>query len=301
MWSVRYFFCTLLSRASLGALGSCFALSASCCPLIDKLIDYNCDRSLKIAFTGDSIAYGVGDELNENSGGYGLRLSQTFPDSIIRNVGVRGITSDQLLRAFKKNLRKLPHGKTYFRSVNTDIMLIDVGRNDYWSELKPSFTVRNIRRLVKFLRTELAKYDEAPPYIAVNTLLPTTRLFQKPFIDEVNKLLIAEQARGLTLAAHFDQVPSELISDDGLHPTSAGYDAMAFLLREFLKGDAQRECRARRADSDSDQIFDRFERSKFGTDPALPDTDADGLLDGEELFVLGTDPLVADAPTPAPT
>lgn len=72
---------------------------AIACPKAAKLLDFNCDTSQRIAFTGDSIVRGVGDELVLD--GYVGRLSVKIPGAEIVNIGVKGITSRQLLQAFK--------------------------------------------------------------------------------------------------------------------------------------------------------------------------------------------------------
>ncbi len=48
-------------------------------------------------------------------------------------------------------------------------------------------------------------------------------------------------------------------------------------------------------DEDGDDIYDRFETSKFGTNPRKKDSDDDGLSDGKEVFIHETDPLTADS------
>ena len=269
-------------------------LAAYGCPSVDGFVDFNCDKALKIAFTGDSIVYGVGDLENKGRGGYVRRLAKSYTPVDFENLGVRGITSDQLLRGFKLNLRKTPPGRNYSKSVKTDMIIIDVGRNDYWGKRPAAFTVRNIRRLATFLRTELAKYSNSAPLVVVNTLAPTTREYQKSFINAVNALLL--KTPSLTIAARMDTINPDLISSDGLHPASQGYIAMTALLKEYLTSEGQAQCRSRRADNDHDDIFDIFEPRLYGTDPDIADTDGDGVKDGDELFVWGTNPLVPNAP-----
>ena len=287
-------YCIALCVTALATL-SCFQQSATACPTIDNLVDYNCDQQHKIAIAGDSIVKGVGDEVNENDGGYVLRLSNFFKSSTIGNLGVAGVTSGRLLRLFKRNLTKRRSGTTQERSVNSDLLIIDVGRNDYWENWSPSITVRNIRRLVKFLRKELGTSGISEPFIAVTTLIPTSRSFQRPFIDEVNKLLLEQKSKALPVYIRLDKLSSGILSEDGLHPSSNGYNIITKKVRRSINKRLQKLSLKSRIDTDSDGIYDYFEAGvRFQTDPTLLDTDLDELSDGEEIFDYLTDPSEAD-------
>ena len=279
--------------AYLGFYFFCVA-SAAACPKIEGLIDFDCDQKLKIAFTGDSIVAGVGDIKSETGGGYVERITTDLPDASVQNLGVPGITSGQLFRAFKKNLAKTPPGPTRLKSEDADYYIVDVGRNDYWSKTPPAMTVRNIKRLIKLLKTELIAVDGSGPLFAVATLLPTRRGFQRPFIDAVNSELLKLRGSSLPTYVQFNAIDVALISSDGLHPTSAGYDAMAPIVLKYIKRNAQSQARKLRPDTDNDGVYDLFETKRFGTDPKNADTDGDGKSDGEELFTLFTDPLTTN-------
>lgn len=244
-----------------------------------------------MGFAGDSIVYGIGDDRNENSGGYVLRIAEDFPKSDVNNIGIPGTTSFQLLSGFKRNLRKPGNGKTKRKSKFSDFMLISVGVNDYWQGRDPALVVRNIKRLVKFLRTELALDLGVPPIIVVSTLTPNFRSFQQPFVAEVNRLLLKQNSTSFPVAIRFDVMPAYTISEDGLHPNSAGYREMENIVRFFIKNELQDLSTRKRMDQDHDGVYDFFEINRFGTDPDIADTDGDGLSDGDELFVTETDPL----------
>ena len=268
------------------------AEAAFACPKIGGLIDYNCDQDAKLAFTGDSIVFGVGDTANENQGGYVLRTQEAFHAADVVNLGVPGVTSKRLLTGFKRNLKK-KRGITVRKSKDADFVLIQVGVNDYWEGGSPERVITNIKRLVQLLRTELKKDLGIEPVIAICTLTPTLRSFQKPFVDEVNALLLRFSSSSLPVKVRFDNLNSAYISEDGLHPTSSGYDAMAALVDAYIAGDLQTALKKKRVDADADGIYDIFESSRFGTDPTLTDTDGDGVKDGIEVFKRGTDPLDA--------
>ena len=269
----------------------CAVQPVSACPKIGRLIDYNCDGQHKMGFAGDSIVYGIGDDKNENSGGYVLRIAEDFPKSDVNNIGIPGTTSFGLLSGFKRNLRKPGNGKTKRKSKFTDFMLIGVGVNDYWQGREPALVVRNIYRLVKFLRSELAQDLGVPPIIVVSTLTPNFRSFQQPFVAEVNRLLLKLSSSNFPVLIRFDSMHAGTISEDGLHPNSAGYREMESIVRNFIKNDLQELSSRKRKDNDADGVYDFFEINRFGTDPDLADTDGDGVSDGDELFVTETDPL----------
>jgi lysophospholipase L1-like esterase len=271
-----------------------FCSPAAACPRIHHLVDFNCDQSIKYTVTGDSIVYGTGDTVNGNQGGYVLRLSQSMPGVHFVPVGVRGVTTMNLYRTFKKVLGPKSSSETKQRIHGSDLILIDVGRNDYWSKLPVGLTVRNINRIVNELKAYFDESEGVSPYIVVATLLPTKRGFQRGFIDGVNALLLKDSSPHFPVYVRFDEVDVSLISSDGLHPTSNGYTEMADIAANYLKNDAQKQMAALRPDSDHDGVYDLFERKKFGTDPNKADTDGDGLSDGDEIFKYHTDPLNPD-------
>lgn len=272
---------------------------SSACPTIGGLIDYNCDKQIKIAITGDSIVRGIGD-VDYESEGYVERLRTSLPEATIENLGVAGITSSRLYRSFKKLLQN-PDGETSLKSKDADLFIIEVGPNDYWQEENPALTVRNIYRLVKLLRSSIGTDVQTAPKFVIATLLPTKRAYQAPFIKQVNALLLARNSEKFSVKIRFDKVSANLLSEDGLHPAPEGYDAMELLVRRYIKRDLQRIYRKERKDADSDGVFDYFETVRYGTDPANPDSDFDGVSDGTEIFTNLTNPLAAPIPTPTAT
>lgn len=264
------------------------------CPKIGRLFDFNCDRELRIAFTGDSVVKGVGDELNENNGGYVLRTQERFTRAKVFNLGVAGITTPRLFASFRTFLLKKKAGQTKENTRDADLIIVDAGRNDFYLETPAIDTIANLKKLVRLLRRHIGSDVQSPPLIAVSTQLPTTREFQAPFISEINHLLVLNSSGFFPVRVRFDTVDPALISLDGLHPTSAGYDQMALIVAAYLQHQYPIDVKAFRGDSDADGIFDRFETKRYGTDPTNPDTDEDGLLDGEEVFKILSNPLVVD-------
>lgn len=282
-----------------------FIQNATACPKIGNLIDYNCNQVLKIVITGDSIVKGVGGLPEEE--GYVARLRERLPKAEITDLGVAGVTSFRLLRAFKKLLSQKKEGQTKIKTSDADIIVVDVGRNDFYSHGIPSLTVNNIRRLVKFLREHVGSDVQSPPYIIVSTLLPTTRRFQQPFIDEVNRLLLKLSSKDFKVLVRFDYLSTDYLSEDGLHPSPEGYIAMGDQLYYVITKPLQKLISSRAKDKDNDGIADYFEVNRYLTNKSHLDTDGDSYSDGSEVFTFGSDPLdplstpLTVTPTPTPT
>lgn len=260
-----------------------FFTCASACPLIDGLVDYNCDQALKISIVGDSVVAGVRDEPSSR-GGYVGRLGETLTDAQVRNLGVPGITTERLLLRLHNNFRRKGNNSVKNKLLGADLVLIDIGRNDYWNLLPAEFTIRNIERIVSLLKTEIAKLSEVEPFIVVESLIPTTRFYQRSFIAGINSLLNTEDTQASTIYPGFQKLKPTILSWDGLHPSAKGYDVMAKKVFRFIGTSVKKGQLAMRPDKDQDGVYDYFEVSKFGTDPEKFDSDGDGISDGEELF-----------------
>lgn len=275
-------------------LSSIFVSTSQACPLIDGLVDYNCDGKHQVSITGDSIVFGTGDTLNNDQGGYALRLKRTFKSSEVFNFGYPGITTNKLLSYYKQLFLKKPKDDEVTRLANSDIVIIDVGRNDYFNRNSSTLTATTIKRLTLFLSSEIEKkYGTSPLF--VTTVLPLSRReIDLGFIQQVNMVLLKIRSQSFPAYLRFDKLNTALLGPDGLHPSSSGYDALANIASKYIRGEAQSRSRKARKDADKDGIYDLFEKSKFSTSQKDADTDADGLKDGEEVFTYETDPLSAD-------
>ncbi|MBN8548977.1 MAG: SGNH/GDSL hydrolase family protein [Deltaproteobacteria bacterium] len=281
---MRRTFFNLILSAFLLAPAAAFS-----CPLIDGLVDSNCDGVLKIGFAGDSFVKGVGDR-SELGGGYVSRIAELYPNAVIVKYPQPGIASGILLSRLIRKVPRMASGPADRDLHDTDVLIIDVGRNDYWEDRNPPNTVGNIRRIVKFLTAALANNGQTPPVIAVTMLAPTNRAFQAPFISAVDSLLVKQRSASLPAYVRADLLRNSLISRDGLHPNALGYADLAQIIKTYLETKGLSRARAICRDNDNDGIFDKFEASKFGTNPALADTDSDGYNDGDEVFTHDTDP-----------
>jgi len=279
---------------------------ASACPRIDGLIDYNCDRKLKIVAVGDSVVAGIGDSRNGNRGGYVKRLRKDFPRADIKGMGFPGYSSGRLLQDFTAALNRPGTGKTKRSLENADLIIIDVGRNDYWDKEAASLTVTNIVRLAKLFKEKVGTRLGVPPYVTIAYMLPTKRSFQWTFLVQINYYLSHLNPASFPVELRFNNLGTSSLSWDGIHPSSRGYSKMEAMIKKYLKGKLQRVERRVRTDRDKDGVYDIFELSRFKTDPTLKDTDGDTLSDGDELFIYRSDPLNAHSgqekvPTATPT
>ena len=268
-----------------------FGRESLACPLVNGLVDFNCDQKLRVTVTGDGIVSGAGDVVD---GGYVGRLTEALPGVEFSNLGVNKISSRGLLGSFSRLLRQPKTGETLKKSRNVDIFIIQVGNNDFNRHQKPATTLRNIKKLVELLRSELAKDGAVTPFIVVTTLPPTKVKAQQKYVGKVNRMLLAESSDSLPVYVRFDNLPVREISFDRIHPTPEGYTELASILRTFLTGDAQTLLSSLRSDQDQDGLYDLFEEDKFHTSVSLADSDLDGLKDGEEIFTYRTDPANVD-------
>lgn len=259
--------------------------------MVGRFVDFNCDQSHKVSIIGDSVVRGVGDLAHDNIGGYPFRLNRRTPESLVMSFGVPGITTKEFRRKLARDLRDT-ESLLYQTLIDSDLVIIDIGRNDFWIPYTPVRTVTNIRRIVSLLRRRFDEMGEVQPMIVVATLLPTSRGFQRDFIEGVTDLMLQSASEKLPVEIYMHTLNPAILSTDGIHPESKGYNKIARFVRRWLINTSIGLALSFRPDIDIDKIYDYFESTRyFGTDPTLFDTDGDSFGDGEELFELSRDPL----------
>jgi lysophospholipase L1-like esterase len=220
-------------------------LKAYACPPVGRFVDISCDAQFKIVFVGDSIVAGKGDTVNGGYGGYPLRIHRRFPEVDAVNFGISGISSNRLLAHLKSKLSRGDPNATARKFLDADMIVIDVGRNDWWNEpvlggYSPGLVVRNIARIVDFLRGYYLAHRGSAPLFAVATLLPVNSSDQGPYVEEINRLLrLYRHSERLPVYLNFDKMDPHRLGGDGLHPVSKGYTALARIAAAFLTGKAQ--------------------------------------------------------------
>jgi lysophospholipase L1-like esterase len=288
---------TAISLAS-AAFTAALPLHSQACPLIGGLVDYNCDGRHKVVATGDSFVSGIGDDEIDPKigGGYMVRLQEHFPESDFTKVGFPGINAQRLLKFYRQLVATDLNSKIGKRIAAADVLILDFGRNGYFSQETPEYTVTAIRRLAALIQESFQERFQYAPLIVISTLAPTTRAYQRTYIAHVNDTLLVLKDKGILPALlRFDQLNPDKISSDGLHPSPAGHAGLARIAAEYLANEGVTRSLKGRKDADADGVFDLFERAKFRTKLKVADTDGDGLLDGEEIFVYKTSPLTIDS------
>jgi lysophospholipase L1-like esterase len=286
-----------LSRSAFTALSLssivCLA-SASACPRINGLLDANCDGKVQIAIFGDSIVRGIKDTgIDASTGGYLRFLEKMFPKVTFVNGGIPGVDSKTLFRAFIKNAPK--QGKTYEALQGSDLVMIGVGINDYWSRVPAQTTIRNIQRTQSYVKKFSKQEFGVAPFTMTIAVTNTLRAFQQPWVAGLNQLIFANSAK-LGPIVPFNKLAAELVvSEDALHPDDLGYMRLADIVAAALRGRYNQLAKSRNIDKDKDSVADWAEFAIYGTDPLKKDTDEDSLSDGLEIFKYSTNPLLVDS------
>lgn len=289
MARLRTRLCRLLSPlVYLAALAS----GAFACPLRGGLVDFDCDANARVVIIGDSFVSGTLGDGRSSDGGYVVRTARGLPGVLVFGVGYPGITSAKLLSKVKQAVTRRGNGPLSLALSNADYVVIDVGRNDYFSKTKASTVAKNVTKMANLIALHGGRATGVPPLVTVATLAGTRRPKQQRFIDSVNSALVGAARRGLPVFLRPDALSGIAVGRDGLHPTATGYDRLASALVDYLLGVNQQRALWYRHDFDSDYIYDEVEAIRFGTSPAATDTDGDGIADGYEVFFLATNPLI---------
>lgn len=206
------------------ALASCSSGGSSSAPDFDPDLGAN-DPSVVVAI-GDSITFGYDgenvlycSESERYAGGFCPTL-QSLTGKTVINEGVCGDDSYG--------------GAARIESVLEDhrpgVILIDFSPNDLYNGTDT--VIRNLRSMIT-----AARNNKTVPILGTLTPAVGPHDGWQPFIESVNEkilLLCAEQ--GIECADHFQaftsdpryiESPYALLTSDGLHPNSAGYELMA--------------------------------------------------------------------------
>lgn len=188
----------------------------------DFTVGYRFENNSHIIVTfGDSITWGVGDENSDTScindpGGYperlAVRLKAVISDISIRNEAVCGSQGATSAVTFVNGIRR--HNPGY--------ALIMYGANDVLS-FSPEETVETLLSMILFSRQE-----GIFPILGLSPITPVG-IARSERILELN-IQITEMANqlGVPVADVFSRFGTDvgLFIEDGVHPTSAGYDIM---------------------------------------------------------------------------
>lgn len=267
---------TLLTVVSLVST-QCYA-----CPPVAGLPDVNCDGVARIAILGDSVVYGVGDTINGDKGGYVLRIAQKFPDATFDNLGTPGEEARRVIGIIESSFAGTGDATFATSLTQADVVILDIGRNDWWKFRPALATWRNLKRLRELIQSEVKQVVGHKPFVVTAQLMGANRTGQGTWVAELNTL-IAANSKPLTPGdLKFNSVSKKLLLDR-VHPGPLGYDQITKVLSQYLTVTLPKYIAMFRPDADKDGLYDEYEAEKFGTSPLDPDSDHDGILDGQDI------------------
>lgn len=264
------------------------------CPGKHGIPDWNCDGKVVVSVFGDSLAFGFGDTVNGNKGGYVLRAQKKLSDVTFHNLGVQGLRTKEFLALLKGIFDQDKKPEQLSALLESDIVILDLGRNDRWLFGKPIDTYRNLKKGVTKIKDEIKQVTGASPIVVMAVIMLPNRGSQGPWVKELDAIILGKTTKEDPSDLRFDLVSKRLLSTDQIHPTSKGYTALAQTFIKYLTDKLSPLMKKLRPDTDKDGLSDFYETLQFGTDPALIDTDGDTKSDGDEVLTFLTDPLVAD-------
>ena len=259
---------------------------ALACPNVADLPDINCDGKAVIVVIGDSLVAGIGDTVNNGSGGYVLRAQEKYPLASFYSYGVPGLRTTPLISRIKKAFANSTSSELAQNLLTADLVVLDLGRNDRWDFGLPEATLRKLKKIRAMIEQNVREINGTSPLIVTAVLMYPNRGAQGPWVKELDQLILKSHSERYPADLRFDLVSKRLLAPDNIHPTSKGYSAIASVFVKYLANEVRRYAAIMRVDNDKDGLYDVFETSRFGTDPENPDTDGDGIKDGSD-----SDPL----------
>jgi lysophospholipase L1-like esterase len=214
------------------------AATAQATPDSIKLAPKNANP-FKVLILGDSIAKGTGDEKNKGFSGYLPEYFQnnTSKKIVVDNAGIDGLESLNLLEQLQsKRLEKL--------IFDSDMILVSIGGNDLKSILSLNTIVKEeqfITRQDSYLNNlkltikELRKTNPNSIIILLGLYNPYEQATSGDDLRLLNtwnsntQQLVEEDGKGIFIPT-YDLLkfnPGRYIAKDGLHPNSAGYQALS--------------------------------------------------------------------------
>lgn len=274
---MRYLYLSILSLCAL----SVFSTECRACPAVANLPDVNCDGAARVAILGDSVVYGVGDTVNGGKGGYVLRIAKKFPDATFDNLGTPGEEARRVIGVIESSFDGTGDSTFAASLSKADIVILDIGRNDWWKFKPASATWRNIKRVREVIQSEVNKVTGHKPLVVTAQIMGANRTGQGAWVTELNTLIAANSKPTSPGDLKFNLVSKKLLLDR-VHPGPLGYDRIAKVLYDYLTVKAPKYVAILREDGDQDGLYDEYEAEKFGTSPLDPDSDDDGILDGQD-------------------
>ena len=187
-----------------------------------------------IVILGDSVAYGYGTK-----GGIAKYLRETFPGSMINNLGINGLTSNGLIE-------KLRSGIWDDRIRDADLILLNIGGNDLLRGFRDTGAkglVRKFSDLKRTYRKNLLETYETIQQLNEGALIVQNNLynsmkkelqyygFTNLVLREWNKAI---GIKGIIVSKTNAMGKNPSIWLDSIHPNEEGYKLMHELLLNTL-------------------------------------------------------------------
>lgn len=209
-------------------------ITSAQCPDFYDVPDWNCDQKLVISVFGDSLVSGFGDKPNNNLGGYVLRAQERLPAATLHNLGIAGLKTRPAISKLKRELSAENSSDFKDAILESDLFVIDLGRNDRWLFGTPLATWRNLKRISTIVQQAVSENNRLPPLVVTAVLMLPNRGSQGPWVKELNSLILKSNKLSTPADLRFDLVSKRLLGPDQIHPTAAGYAALAKVLVKYL-------------------------------------------------------------------
>jgi hypothetical protein len=257
------------------------SFNAVACPAVAGIPDVNCDGDARVAVLGDSVVFGVGDTVNGGRGGYVRRIARKFPGVWFDNLGSPGEEARRLITVLEDAFAGTGDADIATALTRADIVILDIGRNDWWNFGPPLATWRNLKRVREVIQTKVAVVTGHYPMVVTAQLMGANRTGQGAWVAELVRIIAANNKSTAPTDLKFNAVGKKFLADR-VHPTSLGYEQLTKVLTLYLRVTLPKHVAIFRRDADKDGLYDEYEKEKFGTDPENPDTDGDGIVDGKD-------------------
>ena len=209
--------------------------------------DHNGDGAIEIIAFGDSLTYGVGDDTPPgefiqsignigNPRGWPKRLSATLGVAVL-NAGSPGEQVVEDPELDETGVRRFPD---VVIGSNADLVIIQEGANDAQREFPTAQLTTSLQKMVNVARADNKKVvlsTLAPPTVQHAQDAPVSIEYSAAIreLAVLNNVPLADIEQGFLLACPDVSVCPYYNLPEGLHPNTAGYDAIAQMYVDVLK------------------------------------------------------------------
>lgn len=198
-------------------------------------LDWNCDGKQKVTVLGDSFVAGIGDSSIKTLHGYIGRTQKALPRIDIDGFGTKGQQTSQLLTQLKAAFNSEKSSSLLESLLLSDIVILDIGRNDRWLRGLPSVALKNLGDIRRLIKSSVEERTGVAPVVVIAVMMLPNRGDQGPWVKELDQLIFKSHSLNFPANLRFDLVSKRLIGSDQIHPTSRGYAALSKTFVYYLK------------------------------------------------------------------